>query len=144
MVTYSQDLLMMYIDRSNTTFIIGFLFTFVVFVLDNFLAETKDAWFLNDIIAIMVAGAFIKFVIIRKMKTAVWAIVLMWVFCILREFAKQFHLQKFDQGFGIRVLPIFVQLPTNWIDDASSLTCSAYGSSKVFISSIRLYLLELS
>ena len=64
----------------------------------------------------MIAGAVIKFVIIRKMKVAIWALLLMWVFCVIREFAKQFHIQKFDQGFGIRVLPIFVQLPTNWID----------------------------
>lgn len=131
MVVYTQDLLMLFIQRSHVALGIGLCFTAVVMGLDNFLGEVTDAWFLNDIIAVMIAGALVKFVIIRKMKTAVWALGLMWVFCLFREFAKQFHIQKFDQGFGIRILPIFVQLPTYWIDDSSSLSCSAFGSSKV-------------
>ena len=135
MVMYSQDLLMKFSDRNWITFIIGLLFTLSVMVLDNFVNQVKDSWFLNDIIAILIAGAFIKFVIVRKMKTGVWAFALMWCFCIFREFAKQLHIQKFDQGFGIRVLPIFVQLPSNWIDNSSSLSCSAFGSSKVLINS---------
>jgi hypothetical protein len=135
MVMYSQDLLMKFSDRNWITFVIGLLFTSSVMVLDNFVDEVKDSWFLNDIIAIMISGAFIKFVIIRKMNSGVWAFAVMWFFCIFREFAKQLHVQKFDQGFGIRVLPIFVQLPSNWIDNSSSLSCSAFGSSKVFIKS---------
>lgn len=128
---YSQDLVMLFNDRRNIAFLVGLIFTSIILFFDNFATLVEDAWFLNDIIAIMMAGAFIKFFIIRKMKNAIWALVLMWVFCLLREFAKQFHLQKFDQGFGIRVLPIFVQLPTNWMDDKSSLSCSAFGNSKV-------------
>lgn len=92
-----------------------------------------DAWFLNDIIAIMIAGAFIKFVIIRKIKTSIWAIGLLWVFCIMREFAKHFRLQKFDQGLGIRVVPLFLQLPAQFLDKNSTITCSAFGSTKVCI-----------
>lgn len=142
MVIYTQDLLMLVIQRSNIALAIGFCFTLTVMGLDNFLGLATDAWFLNDIIAVMIAGAVVKFVIIRKMKTAVWGLGLMWVFCLFREFAKQFHLQKFDQGFGIRILPIFVQLPTYWIDDSSSLSCSAFGTSKVSAWPYRLYVLE--
>lgn len=84
MIAYSQDLLMLFIDRNNVTLVIGVIFTITVLFFDNFGSVVEDAWFLNDIIAIMIAGAFIKFFIIRKMKNAIWAIVMMWVFCLLR------------------------------------------------------------
>lgn len=140
-VIYTQDLLMLAIQRAYVALAIAVCFAMTVMGLDNFVGEVTDAWFLNDIIAVMIAGAVVKFVIIRKMKTAVWALGLMWIFCLFREFAKQFHLQKFDQGFGIRILPIYVQLPTYWIDDSSSLSCSAFGTSKVCVHRYRLSVL---
>jgi hypothetical protein len=82
--------------------------------LDYFLPQVQDAWFLNDIIAIMVAGSFIKFLIIRKIKSALGGLILMWCFCVFREFIKQVGMQKFDQGLGIRVVPLYLQLPTYW------------------------------
>lgn len=112
LVIYSQDLLLWICQSNKISFIIGFLFSTVVLGLDFFMPQLQDAWFLNNIIAIMVAGAFIKFVIIKKMRTAIWGLALMWIFCIFREFAKQFGLQKFDQGFGIRIVPLFLQMPT--------------------------------
>lgn len=85
LVLYSQDLLMMiFCERNKVAFVIGILFSVTVIYLDYFLDQLKDAFFLNNIIAIMVAGAFIKFVIIRKMKSAIWALALMWVFCLFR------------------------------------------------------------
>lgn len=111
---YSQDLLMLCFSQNRIAFVFGFLFSLAVMGLDFFYSELQDAWFLNDIIAIMVAGAFIKFVIIRKVKSAVWALGIMWVFCAFREFAKQFGLQRFDQGLGYRSVPLFFQLPTFW------------------------------
>lgn len=138
LVMYSQDLLMWVCKQNKIAFIFGFLFSCGVLGLDFFLAEVKDAWFLNDIISIMVAGAFIKFVIIKKLKTAVWGLALMWVFCLFREFAKQFGFQKFDQGLGIRIVPLFLQMPTFVEGDGSSISCSAFGSSKVNTSLNRL------
>lgn len=77
-------------QKNRIAFLIGFVFSVVVMGLDFFAPMVRDAWFLNDVIAVMVAGAFIKFVIIRKLRSAVWALSLLWVFCIFREFAKQF------------------------------------------------------
>lgn len=114
LVMYSQDLLMLCIQRNRVAFVLGFVLSVTVMGLDFFAPKLRDAWFLNNIIAVMVAGAFIKFVIIRKMKSAVLALALMWVFCLFREFAKQFGLQKFDQGLGIRIVPLFLQMPTFW------------------------------
>lgn len=104
-------------------------------ICDYFVPTLQDAWFINDIIAVMVAGAFIKFIIIRKMKTSIWALGLLWIFCIIREFAKNIGLQQFDQGLGMRVVPLFLQLPA--IDDSSTITCSAFGTSKVQICKYR-------
>lgn len=114
LVMYSQDLLMLFCQKNRIAFLIGFVFSVMVMGLDFFVPMVRDAWFLNDVIAVMVAGAFIKFVIIRKLKSAVWALGLLWVFCIFREFAKQFGLQKFDQGLGVRIVPLFLQMPTFW------------------------------
>lgn len=84
LVMYSQDLLMWICKHNKIAFIFGFIFSCAVMGLDFFMPEVKDAWFLNDVISIMVAGAFIKFVIIKKLKTAVWGLGLMWVFCLFR------------------------------------------------------------
>lgn len=84
LVLYSQDLFMMCQQRHILAFIMGFAFSTLLIGLDFFLPGLKDAWFLNGIIAIMTAGAIVKFVIIRKIKTAVWALLIMWVFCLLR------------------------------------------------------------
>ena len=82
----------------------------------------------------MVAGAFIKFVIIRRLKTAIWAIALMWVFSLLRQFAIHFQIQEYDQGVGIRIVPLFLQIPKiELFDDFADYACSAFGSSKVIM-----------
>lgn len=81
---YSQDLLMLVCQKNRIAFLFGFIFGVTIIGLDYFAPGVRDAWFLNDLIAIMVAGAFIKFVIIRKVKTAIWAIALFWIFCVFR------------------------------------------------------------
>lgn len=83
------------VNSNCITFLIAMIFSLAVLGIDLFGPIIQDAWFLNDLISIMVAGAFIKFVIIRKLKTAVWALALMWLFCFMREFAIQFGWQRF-------------------------------------------------
>lgn len=80
---------MMIFDSNRIAFTLGLSFSFLILGLDYFMPEVEDAWFLNNIIAIMIAGAFTKFIIIRKFKSAIWGLSFMWVFCFLREFAKQ-------------------------------------------------------
>jgi hypothetical protein len=57
-----------------------------------------DAWFINDLIAILVAGTLIKFVVIKKMRTSIIPLTLLWVFFILRQFAIDLKLQNFEQA----------------------------------------------
>jgi len=46
-----------------------------------------DAWYINDLIAIFVAGTLIKFVVIKKMRTSIIPLAILWVFFIVRQFA---------------------------------------------------------
>ena len=46
-----------------------------------------DAWYINDLIAIFVAGTLIKFVVIKKMRTSIIPLGILWVFFIVRQFA---------------------------------------------------------
>jgi hypothetical protein len=47
----------------------------------------NDAWFINDLIAIFVAGTLIKFVVIKKMRTSIIPLGILWAFFIVRQFA---------------------------------------------------------
>ncbi len=78
----------------------------------------------------MIAGSYIIFVVIRKIRVSIWAISLMWLFFIIRQFGIKIHLLDLDEGISIRVIPLFLQIP-NIQDDPNSYTCSAFGSSKV-------------
>lgn len=84
LLMYSQDLILICLTNNTVAFILATLFSGFVLGIDLFGPIIQDAWFLNDLISIMVAGAFIKFVIIRKLKTAIWALTVMWIFCFLR------------------------------------------------------------
>jgi hypothetical protein len=57
-----------------------------------------DAWFVNDLIAIFVAGTMIKFVVIKKMRTSIIPMLILWAFFVLRQFAIDFQIQNFEQA----------------------------------------------
>ena len=134
LILYSQDLLCFVIDNKIATMVIAMSFSTAVMYCDELLPQLQDSWFLNNIIAVMVAGAFIKFVIIRRLKTAIWALGVMWAFFWLREFAVYWGLQKYDQGTGIRIVPLFLQVPHLFdVDSEATYACSAFGSSKVLL-----------
>jgi hypothetical protein len=54
-----------------------------------------DAWFINNLIAIFVAGTMVKFVVIKKMRTSIFPMLLLWVFFVMRQFAIDFQIQNF-------------------------------------------------
>lgn len=64
--------------------------TILVGVLD--LIVLPDAWPVNDLIGILVAGALIKFVVVKKLKTAVFPLLFLWIFFLFRQFIVIFHL----------------------------------------------------
>ena len=54
-----------------------------------------DAWFVNNLIAIFVAGTMIKFVVVKKMRTSIFPMLLLWVFFVVCQFAIDFQIQNF-------------------------------------------------
>lgn len=92
-----------------------------------------DAWFINDIIAILVAGTLIKFVVIKKMRASIIPLIIFWLFFVFRQFAIDFRIQNFEQAMEIRIIPLFLQIPTIFNDDNIGYPCSAFGTSKVLL-----------
>ncbi len=102
-----------------------------VFIIATDMLIFVDAWFINDLIAIFVAGTMIKFVVIKKMRTSIIPMILLWAFFVLRQFAIDFQLQNFEQALEIRIIPLFLQIPTLLSDTHTGYPCSAFGTSKV-------------
>lgn len=50
-----------------------------------------DAWPVNNLIAVLVSGTAIKFIVIKKLRTAVPYLILLWFFFIFRQFAILLH-----------------------------------------------------
>lgn len=84
---YAQDLLCFVLDEKRVIMGVAVVFSVGVILCDELVPVLEDSWFLNNMVAFMVAGAFIKFVIIRRLKTAIWALGLLWAFSWLRHFA---------------------------------------------------------
>ncbi len=70
----------------------AFLFASLILVLDVFILE--DYWYINNIIAIFIAGCIIKFIVIRKLKTSILPLGILWLFSIVRQFV---HVQSIVQ-----------------------------------------------
>lgn len=95
------------------------------------MAILVDAWFINDIIAILVTGTLTKFIVVKKMRTSIFPLLIFWVFFVFRQFAIDLRLQNFEQAMEIRIIPLFLQLPTMFSDSNIGYPCSAFGTSKV-------------
>ena len=67
--------------------IYGLAFLLCSFIMIFDMVILTDAWFINDLIAIFVAGTLIKFVVIKKMRTSIIPLGILWVFFIVRQFA---------------------------------------------------------
>ncbi|MCB0369072.1 MAG: hypothetical protein KDD45_06370 [Bdellovibrionales bacterium] len=57
-----------------------------------------NAWPVNNIIGVLVAGAVIKFVVIKKLKDAVFPLVFLWLFFIFRQILIWTHFYTFTQA----------------------------------------------
>lgn len=93
---YSQDLLSYLCDRTTLITVIALILTSAVIFAEELCPLLQGAFFLNDLIAFMVAGTYVKFIVIRKIKVSIWAIILMWFFFALRQFAIQIRILNFD------------------------------------------------
>jgi hypothetical protein len=72
-------------DKLALIYGIAFLSSSLIMIFD--MVILNDAWFINDLIAIFVAGTLIKFVVIKKMRTSIIPLGILWAFFIVRQFA---------------------------------------------------------
>jgi hypothetical protein len=131
MTGYLTDILSICID--NTTLIVTFAIIISIMITITDVIVLPDAWFINNLIAILVSGALIKFIVIKKLKSSILPLTFLWLFFILRQFAISFHIQNFMQAMQIKIVPLFFQIPTIFSDDPDGYICSAFGTSKVII-----------
>jgi hypothetical protein len=132
MTLYFVDLTSIFLDNTKIIIAFSFIVASTILIVDIFLFP--NAWFVNNLIAIFVAGALIKFVVIKKLKAAVFPLCFLWLFFILRQFAIDFRLENFMQAMRIKIIPLFLQIPAILNDNPDGYICSAFGTSKVYMS----------
>ena len=125
---YGMDLLNIFMEEKIPIFAIAVLFSLGLVFVDEFILE--DFWYINDIVAILVPGCIIKFVVIRKMKTSMIPLVILWAFSIARQFIP---IQSVAKEISISIFPLHLQIPACFGDDPDGYSCSAFGTSKIII-----------
>jgi hypothetical protein len=89
-----------------------------------------DYWYINNIIAILISGCIIKFIVIRKLKTSILPLLILWIFSIVRQFI---HVQSVVQEISLEIFPLHLQIPACFNDNPDGYSCSAFGISKIII-----------
>lgn len=115
MTLYFIDLTSICLDKTPVIIGISVVIALLISLIDTVILP--DAWFINNLIAVLVAGALIKFVVIKKLKAALLPLVFLWLFFILRQFAINFHFENFEQALQIKIVPLFMQMPAMFNDD---------------------------
>ena len=90
MFVYLADILCICFSRMIQVAVAAGVLSFVIAICDVLILP--NAWFLNDLMAICVAGAIIKFIVVKKLKTAAFPLLILWVFFLVRQFAITFHI----------------------------------------------------
>ena len=90
MFVYLADILCICFSRVIQVAVISGVLSMVIAICDVLILP--NAWFLNDVVAICVAGAIIKFIVIKKLKTATVPLFILWIFFLIRQFAVTFHI----------------------------------------------------
>jgi len=90
---YFIDITSIFLHKTPVIIAISIVLALLIAVVDIFILT--DAWFINDLIGVLVAGALIKFIVIKKLKGAVWPLLILWIFFIFRQFAVIFGFQRF-------------------------------------------------
>lgn len=70
-----------------------------------------DVWYINNLLGILVAGALIKFIVIKKLKSALIPLIFLWVFFVLRQIPLLLKIEYFQEALEMRIIPLFLQLP---------------------------------
>lgn len=76
---------------NNKTAIFTISLTLLVVVGVADLVILPDGWPVNNLIAVLVAGTLIKFVVIKRLKSALLPLLFLWIFFVFRQFIVLFH-----------------------------------------------------
>ena len=126
---YFIDIASIFLSNTKTIIAVSLVFTLLIGVID--IIVLPDAWPINNLIGIFVAGALIKFIVIKKLKNAVIPLTFLWIFFVFRQFIIFLHVQNFEQALKVKIVPLFLQIPAIFGDDSYGFICSAFGTSKV-------------
>jgi hypothetical protein len=90
---YFADIIAYCSDKPMMIYTVSAVAAFLIIAIDVLILI--DAWFVNNLIAVFVAGTMIKFVVVKKMRTSIFPMLLLWVFFVVRQFAIDFQIQNF-------------------------------------------------
>jgi hypothetical protein len=95
-VVYAVDILNIFMEKRVIMFSLAIVFAVGLLGLDLFILV--DYWYLNNLIAILVSGCIIKFIVIRKLRTSILPLFILWLFSVMRQFI---HFQSVSQEFAL-------------------------------------------
>lgn len=89
MIVYFVDITSIFLNKTAAIVSVSLFLTLLIALIQ--VLVLPDAWPLNDLIATFVAGALIKFVVVKKLKQALLPLFFLWIFFIFRQFMVFFH-----------------------------------------------------
>ena len=87
---YLVDIASCFLEKTVLIYSTSIGISIILIVLD--IIMLPNAWFINDIIAILLTGTLVKFVVIKKIKSAILPLAFLWIFFLVRQFAIEFHI----------------------------------------------------
>lgn len=128
---YFIDIASIFLNSTPLIIVISIILSIAIAVVDVIILP--NVWYINNLLGMLVAGALIKFIVIKRIKTALLPLLFLWMFFILRQFPLLFKIEEFHEALQIKIIPLFLQLPSMINDDQDGYICSAFGTSKVSI-----------
>jgi len=112
---YFIDITSIFLNSTPLIIVISVILAITIAIVDVFILP--NVWYINNLLGILVAGALVKFIVIKKIKTAILPLLFLWIFFILRQFPLLFKIEEFHEALQIKIIPLFLQLPSILNDD---------------------------
>jgi len=112
---YFIDITSIFLNSTPLIIVISVILAITIAIVDVFILP--NVWYINNLLGILVAGALVKFIVIKKIKTAILPLLFLWIFFILKQFPLLFKIEEFHEALQIKIIPLFLQLPSMLNDD---------------------------
>ena len=87
---YFIDITSIFLNSTPLIIFISIILSIAIAVVDVIILP--NVWYINNLLGMLVAGALIKFIVIKKIKTALLPLLFLWIFFILRQFPLLFKI----------------------------------------------------